>query len=108
MQLTLGITLGIAHFDLRGIDIAAPDFSNVTEPDLCRPRACGHVAACSPAYGQRAQSLQIIELTLNSDLHVIERRSDDARTLDCVLRIDLCNHAIEINAQLRQPLLRDF
>ena len=58
--------------------------------------------------GHGLELLNRLELTLNTNLHHVQRRLHGARTFHRVLLAQLRQHRVQVQAQLGQALLRNF
>ena len=88
-----------AHLDGRWVHIAALNLGDIAQLDLL-PR--------SAANGHGLKLFNRLELTLNTDLHHVQRGLHGAGTFHRVLLPELRQHRIQVQAELGQALLRNF
>ena len=94
----------VAHEHLRGIDHAAPHLGDLPELDEAG-RTGGRVHA---ADGHAAQLLDGAEGAGHAHLQVLRAGVEHARAFHGVLRGELREHLVQVQAELRQALLRDL
>ncbi len=89
----------VVHLDGGRIDVAAADLGDVAQPQLCARGAPDR---------HRAQFLDGAELSGHADLYLVLRGLDGACALDGVLLAKLVQDLVHVQAELGEPLLRDF
>ena len=97
----------VARLDLRRVHVTALDFGNITQAQLVAPGTGAGAVARTPD-GQGAQVFHGLKLAGHSHLQGVQRGLDDAGAFNGVLLAELGQHLVHVDAQLRQPLLRDL
>ena len=92
------------HHDRRRVSVASRDLGNIRQAQAAG-LACRWIDGANRKVLQR---LHRLELSLHPHLQIATASIQNAAAFDCVLRADLGNHLIEIQAQGGHPLLRDL